>query len=216
MLIFFDSDTQNDFILTTGKFPVTNAENLKKNLESLTKFARKNKIEIISSVDRHFGTAKYKEAENSELEIWGGPFPLHCMDGTLGQKKIKETIPKTSAAAFVENKNYPLAALKKIVAKKEIVVEKQKFNVFSNPNTEKIIKMLHVKKAIIYGIALDYSIRNTALELRRRGIDVYLITDASKAFNVKPMDSELALRQMHAAGVHMKTTEDVLKRLPLK
>ena len=136
------------------------------------------------------------------------------MDGTLGQKKIKETFPKI--ATYVENKAYPLAALKKIAAKKEIVIEKQKFNVFSNPNTEKIIKMLKVKKAIIYGIALDYSIRNTALELRKRGIDVYLITDASKAFNVKPMDSELALRQMHAAGVHMKTTEDVLRRLPLK
>ncbi|MFH1750229.1 MAG: hypothetical protein ABH863_00970, partial [Candidatus Micrarchaeota archaeon] len=90
MLVFFDSDTQNDFMLPAGKMYVHGAEHIYKNLHSLTAFARRRKIKIISCMDRHFGTPKYRDLEFSELEVWGGPFPMHCMDSTPGQKKIKE------------------------------------------------------------------------------------------------------------------------------
>ncbi|MEK6953980.1 MAG: isochorismatase family protein [Candidatus Micrarchaeota archaeon] len=213
MLIFFDSDTQNDFILSTGKMPVHGAENSRKNLASLTQLARKRKLVIISSVDRHFGTPKYREMEMTELDVWGGPFPMHCLDGTPGQKKIKETAPKKPLV--VENIKYSDAALKKICKGNEIVIEKQKFSPFSNPNTAKIVKMLKAKKAILYGVSTDYSIRSCALELRRLGIDVYLVTDASRPVNVKPNDGEISIRQMQAAGVHMVSTEKVLRELPI-
>ncbi len=213
MLIFFDSDTQNDFILTTGKLPVNGAESIRKNLEKLTAFARKRKILIISSVDRHFGTPKYKQLEMSELEIWGGPFPMHCLDGTPGQKKIRETAPRK--AVFLQNRKYSAAQLKRISKKQEIVIEKQRFNVFSNPNAVKLLKILKVKKVILYGISTDYSVRSAALEMRKMGIGVYLVTDAVKAINVKPADGEISIRQMHSAGVQTVTTQKVLSSLPI-
>ncbi|HLC48749.1 MAG TPA: isochorismatase family protein [Candidatus Norongarragalinales archaeon] len=213
MLIFFDSDTQNDFILAAGKMSVHGAENIRKNLQSLTAFGRKRRLKIISSVDRHFGTAKYRGMEMTELEVWGGPFPMHCMDGTPGQKKIKETASRRPCV--IENRPYSAAALKKACKSSEIIIEKQKFSPFSNPNLPRILRMLKVKKAVLYGVTTDYSMRSAALEMRRLGIDVYLVTDASRSYNVKPNDGEISVRQMHAAGVHMVSTEKVLRELPL-
>ncbi len=213
MLVFFDSDTQNDYILSHGKFPVPNAENIRQNLKKLTSFARKRRLKIISSMARHFGTEKYKSAEMSELSIWGGPFPLHCMDGTPGQKKIRETAPRMPAV--IESRKYSDAQLKRALKKREIILQKQKHNVFSNPNAAKILRLLNVKRAVLYGISTDYAVRSAALEMRRMGIEVYLVSDASKSFNVKPTDGELSIRQMQAAGVHVVTTEKVLRELPL-
>lgn len=89
--IFYDVDTQNDFMNKNGALYVPNAESIKPNLENLTKYACEQSIPIFGSVDRHFGTKTYKERE-LELSKWGGPFPEHCMDETEGQQKINETI----------------------------------------------------------------------------------------------------------------------------
>ncbi len=90
MRIFYDVDTQNDFMNSNGALYVPGAESLKENIRLLTEYARAKKIKIAGSVDRHFGTEKYKEREG-ELHRWGGPFPDHCMVGTKGELKINET-----------------------------------------------------------------------------------------------------------------------------
>ena len=99
MKIFYDVDTQNDFmnkdtqngLIEKGALYVPEAESIKPNLKKLTDFARKNNIPVIGSVDRHFGTEEYKGRE-LELQRWGGPFPDHCMYETRGERKIDETI----------------------------------------------------------------------------------------------------------------------------
>lgn len=94
MKIFFDVDTQNDFMNKDGALYVPNAELIKPNLAKIREFARKNRgIFVMGSVDVHFGTEEYKERE-TELQRNGGPFPDHCMCmyGTGGINKIDETV----------------------------------------------------------------------------------------------------------------------------
>lgn len=88
--IFYDVDTQNDFMNQKGALYVPEAEEIKGALAELTQYACEKGIPIFGSVDRHFGTEEYKEREG-ELKRNGGPFPDHCFDGTAGQKKIAET-----------------------------------------------------------------------------------------------------------------------------
>ncbi|MBT3297564.1 isochorismatase family protein [archaeon] len=90
MRIFYDTDTQVDFMSENGALYVPGAEEIRLSLKKLTQYARNNNIPIIGSVDRHFGTEKYKEKE-LELQRWGGLFPDHCMDDTAGFEKISET-----------------------------------------------------------------------------------------------------------------------------
>jgi nicotinamidase-related amidase len=91
MKIFFDVDTQNDFMNRDGALYVPDAELIKPNLKKLTDYAREKNIPILGSVDKHFGTEEYKEREK-ELKRWGGPFPDHCITGTEGELKINETV----------------------------------------------------------------------------------------------------------------------------
>ena len=93
MRIFYDVDTQNDFMNKNGRLYVPDAELIKPNLALLTDYAIKNFVPIVGEVDEHFGTEEYKERE-TELARWGGPFPDHCMVGTEGAGKIKETSPE--------------------------------------------------------------------------------------------------------------------------
>ncbi|MDO8741030.1 MAG: isochorismatase family protein [Candidatus Woesearchaeota archaeon] len=90
MRIFYDVDTQNDFMNKNGALYVPDAELIKPNLAKLTCFAKEKNILIAGSVDRHFGTEEYKCREG-ELQRWGGPFPDHCMNGSKGELKIYDT-----------------------------------------------------------------------------------------------------------------------------
>jgi nicotinamidase/pyrazinamidase len=118
--IFWDVDTQNDFMHQTyplvGYVPAFVLSKLKKPLEenlmeegkgalyvpdatsiinslrSLTWHARFHGIRLFGSIDRHFGTPEYVDREG-ELKRNGGPFPDHCMDETPGMQKILETVP---------------------------------------------------------------------------------------------------------------------------
>ena len=101
MRIFYDVDTQNDFMNKNGALYVPDAELIKQNLALLTNHAKQNHVLVLGSVDKHFGTEEYKHREG-ELKRWGGPFPDHCMENALGQLKINETTLVKSSGMFAD------------------------------------------------------------------------------------------------------------------
>src|SRR5258708_27244255 len=84
--LFYDVDTQHDFLHPSGALYVVDGERILPVLADLTQFARDSAIRIVAQVDRHF-------PEDPELERNGGPYPDHCMDGTHGHPKVSETLP---------------------------------------------------------------------------------------------------------------------------
>ena len=94
MKVFWDVDTQWDFMMASGKLSVPNAEVIIPNLSELTYYAIENNITILGSADRHF-------EDDEELEQFGP----HCMGGTAGQKKLGVTTLKPMT--FVESKIAP-------------------------------------------------------------------------------------------------------------
>ena len=78
--VFYDIDTQYDFISKDGALSVPGAEDIRENLQELTNYAIENGIKIIASADAH-------PPDDKEFEI----FPPHCVQGTPGQKKVEET-----------------------------------------------------------------------------------------------------------------------------
>ena len=88
--IFFDVDTQHDFMDKSGALYVNGAEEIKPNLQKLADYALERDIPIFGSSDRHYGTVYFKDVEG-ELNKWGGPFPDHCICDTAGAARIPET-----------------------------------------------------------------------------------------------------------------------------
>jgi nicotinamidase/pyrazinamidase len=213
-LIAYDVDTQNDFMYKTGALSVPNAEKIIGNLEKLTTSMRKYKMHQIKSQDRHFGDEKHKHLE-LELKRWGGPFPDHCMDGTYGQRSIDATAPLNprhiTGPVEGELTDGELAAI--LNHPGELVVEKQSYDVFTNPKTEKVLSALGVKTAIVYGVATDYCVKAAVLGMRKLGIEVYLVTDAIEAVNVNQGDGEASFKEMLRAGAKPVTTNAIIKKL---
>src|SRR3989475_13053269 len=86
-VIFWDVDTQYDFMHADGKLYVPEAERVITNLRRLTDYAHGHGIRIVASADDHV----IGHPEISDKPDWQRTFPAHCMRGTAGQKKIPET-----------------------------------------------------------------------------------------------------------------------------
>ena len=206
MRIFFDVDTQNDFINSKGALSVPGAERIREKLKNLTAYAREKGIRVMGSVDRHYGDEAHKENEG-ELEKWGGPFPEHCMNGSKGQEKISETAPEN--ALFLENREYSEEELNLLVkGKREVYFEKQSYNVFDNPNVGKLVK--DVDEVVLYGVATDYCVLAAALGFRKLGKRVIVVSDGVSAVNAKQGDEERAVQKMKDSGVLFKSTSEIV------
>ncbi len=204
-MIFFDVDTQNDFIMQNGKLSVSGAEEIIPKLKELTEMAEEKNIRILGSVDRHFGTEEYKEVE-TELSIWGGPFPMHCQDGTNGQKKVRESTPKE--LFFVENKKYTLEELADILYhKRNIIFEKQQYDVFTNSNTEKVLNILKPETVFVYGVATDYCVRAAAFGISMLGFRVKVVEDAIK--EITPEGKKKTFSEFRMQGIELVKIDDV-------
>lgn len=205
MLVFYDVDTQNDFMEKNGTLYIPGSEEIKPVLKELTRYALRNNILILGSSDRHF-------QDDEELKT----FPPHCMDGTWGMERIKET--KTSELK-IENKyapgkfrSYTVDELKNKLKKNKaprITIEKQSIDVFSNPYASKIFELLDVDGAIVYGVATEYCVKSAVMGMLELGIDVYLVRDGIRGMDKKA--SENSLREMYLSGAKILNSDDILK-----
>ena len=86
-IVFWDVDTQVDFMVPDGKLYVPDAAAITPNLERLTRRAREHGIPRVASVDDH----TLLDPEISDTPDFRETFPAHCLRGTEGQKKIPAT-----------------------------------------------------------------------------------------------------------------------------
>lgn len=190
--IFFDVDTQYDFLDKTGKLYVKGAQKIVSNLKRLTDFASVNRIPIFASADKHI-------KNDPEFKI----FPVHCVAGTKGQKKIKQTL--LEGTITISSRKYTKDKLAGALKTKQVIIEKNTYDAFSNPNLK--ILLGNVKTSYVYGVATDYCVKSACLGLRKNGIKTYLITDAIRAVNSK--SGKEALKLLKKSGVIFIRTNKV-------
>src|SRR5687767_6803074 len=206
-LIFWDVDTQYDFMKADGKLYVPDAEQLIPNLKRLTDYAHAHGIRIIASADDHVPGHR----ELSDSPDWSNTFPLHCMRGTSGQRKIAETTLQDPLV--IEPEPQEIAALTARVRshRGDILFHKHWFDVFTNPNVEIVIDALAPTDIVLYGVALDvcdkYAIEG--LLQRRPQIRLHAVTDAMKPIHQDA--AERLLRDWASRGVRLIRTDDVVR-----
>ncbi|MHA2255133.1 MAG: cysteine hydrolase family protein [Candidatus Heimdallarchaeaceae archaeon] len=205
-IIFFDVDTQNDFMNQDGKLYVSGAESIKENLGKLTQYARMQDIRILGSVDFH-------SLEDSEIEPekpdYSETFPPHCMQNSTGQEKISET--RSDIANWIDSVEYSKEKIKEIVSSKgPIFFRKDNFDAFSNPNSRTILKTLKPKKVVVYGVAIDYCVKSAVdgfLNLKDQ--DIFLVVDAVEG--IEEEKSKNLIKEWVEKGVRTVTTEGILQ-----
>jgi nicotinamidase/pyrazinamidase len=204
-IIFWDVDTQRDFMLPGGKLYVPGAEKLIPNLDRLTDEARKDRVFLVSDACVH-------TPDDPEFQ----QFPPHCVRGTPGA----EIIPEAVAERFLVLPNRREAAVPPdLTPYQQVILEKQTLDVFDNPLTETVLERLKRftdadAEFVVFGVVTEYCVRCVAKGLLARGRRVALVGDAIKT--LKAGDGEAALAEMKSLGARMVTTREVIAPLVSK
>lgn len=206
-LIFWDVDTQADFMKADGKLYVPGSEEIIPTLKRLTDYAHGKGIRIIASADDHVPGHR----ELSDTPDFVETFPSHCMRGTPGQKKIPETGLRNPMVIEPEHQDPAAVAAAAQAHPGDILFHKHWFDVFTNPNVLPVVRALDPAAIVIYGVALDvcdkYAVEG--LVQHRPHTRLYFVTDAARA--IKPEVGEHLLKAWAEEGVRMVKAEEILE-----
>ena len=201
-VIFWDVDTQADFMLPGGTLYVPGAEKLIPNLKRLTHAARQGRVFIVGDVCTH-------TPDDPEFER----FPPHCVRGTPGA----EIIPETRAENILIIPNRAGADIPADLSEfQQVILEKQTLDVFDNPNTEIVLERVAAftvedTQIFVFGVVTEYCVRLAAKGLLDRGRRVAVVRDAIETLNAD--DGRKAIEELTARGARLVTTDQALAAL---
>lgn len=185
--IFWNVDTQFDFVSPDGKLYVAGAELLKPNWEKLTQLAKTNLITVVNTADWHYPGS----AELSTNPDFINTFPEHCMANSAGAEYIEETKPENPFVIDWETENYISKNKVDTINQRNIIVRKDAFDVFSgNPYTEQLLKLLSPETIIVYGVTTNVCVNDAVVGLAKRGKNVIVVENAIKELPNIPLPFE--------------------------
>ncbi len=193
---FFDVDTQFDFMSPKGALYVRGSRMIAGTVRRFVALAAERGIRVFSDTDAHV-------PDNPELKV----FPPHCMVGTPGQRKIPGTLLADRVVVGLGPRLTP-RALADVLRHQQVIIEKQTYDPFDNPNTAPLLRASGARRFVVFGVATDYCVRAVVLGLRRLRYPVSLGTDAIRPVSVA--GGERALEEMRRAGARFVAAADVL------
>jgi nicotinamidase/pyrazinamidase len=197
-LVFWEVDTQADFMLPDGRLYVPGAEKLLPNIRRLTDAARQGRVFLVSH-------GCYHVPDDPEFAI----FPSHCVKGTPGSAFVPEaltdrvfTVPNEAASRLPEN----------FSQYQQILLEKQTLNIFESRHVDELVKRLGPKtEFVVFGVVTEYCVGFAAKGLLERGHKVFVVRDAIET--LKSEDGNGAIAELQALGAKFITTEQALHLL---
>ena len=207
--VFWDVDTQVDFMSPDGKLYVPGAETLAGNLGRLTDFAHANGIRIVASSDNH----DPDDAELSDTPDFSDTFPPHCLRGTPGQARIPETALHSPLLIEPEDAADDLPARLADHAG-DILFHKHWFDVFTNPHVSSVVETLNIADVVLYGVALDVCVACAVEGLLARHPSLALTVVADAVRGIDEAGRDALLGGWRARGVTITNTDTVLRTRP--
>lgn len=188
--VFFDVDSQLDFLYPAGALYVAGAERIVPTIARLNGYAAAHGIPVVSTTDAH-------SEDDPEFKVW----PHHCVVGTWGQRKAEATL--LDRRVIVPNRPGEIA----IDGAKQIVVEKQTVDVFAAPNLSRVVERLNGDEYVVYGVVTEICVWYAVRGLLKTGRPVTVVTDAIET--LKREDSERALAECSRGGARLARAAEI-------
>src|SRR2546421_12217947 len=176
--ILWDVDTQVDFMLPDGKLYVAGAEETVPAMRRLVEGARAAGIVHVASADDH----ELTDPEISAEPDWRNTYPPHCLRGTRGAQRIPET--EQADPLPLSLVPYPPGLLPGLLeGRREILLLKKSFNVFTNPNPDPLLDALDPDEIVLFGVATDVCDDAAIRGFLQRGRRVRFVEDAARGLD---------------------------------
>lgn len=183
-------DVQNDFC-PGGALGVPEGDKIVPRINRYIRIFYKRKLPIFLTRDWH-------PIKTRHFRDFGGIWPVHCIQNTRG-------------ALFHPKLKFPKEA---ILLYKGMDPEKDSYSAFQSEDKfgmgfPNLLKINGVKEIYISGLATDYCVKFTTYDAIRQGFGVKILMDAIKGVNLKPQDSENAIKEMVKKGAKKITLKDI-------
>lgn len=186
-------DVQNDFC-PGGALPVPGGDEVVPVLNRYIELFVKTGLPVFATRDWH-------PQKTRHFALYGGTWPVHCVQDTPG-------------AAFHPDLQLPTDVT--IVSKGMDPNEDcySCFEGFVQVGTLflDLLRRTGIQELFIGGLATDYCVKFTALDARKHGVEIRVLSDAIRGVDLKPGDVETALREMEFAGARFVTYDEASKQ----
>ena len=200
-MILWDVDTQVDFMLPHGKLYVPGAEETAPAMRKLVDAARTAGIVHVASGDDH----ELTDSEISDDPDYSTTYPPHCLRGTRGARKIAETEQDDPVPITLE----PLPD--RYLSGREFLLLKKSFDVFTNPNTDRLLERLDPDEIVVFGVATDVCDDAAIRGFLSRGRKATFVEDAARGLDEARVAA--CTSSWRDAGVEFTTADEVISRL---
>ena len=210
--VFFNVDTQVDFIDEDGKLAIPDAVMIRNNLKTLTRTAADMGWVVVNTADWH----KPTDSEFSDDPDYARTFPSHCVEMTPGALFIPETQPTRSPLTFHPDSLYEYIVGMLMEHDGDVIILKNRFDVFAgNPLTNAIITNISPERAVVYGVASNVCVDFVLGGLLRyqkspfgsKLSEIVAVTDAMKGINC---DDAKVYKKWLEQGILLQTTKEVI------
>lgn len=179
-------DVQNDFADPSGSLYVQGGDS-----------------EVVPAVNREvdqalergtsiFYTQDWHPERTPHFAIDGGIWPVHCVAGSTGAEfhpDLRVEGPSVHKGANGED-GYSGFTMRDPVSGETIPTP-----------LASMIRDAGCSRVVVVGLALDYCVKDTALDSAREGFDTTVLLAATAAVNLAPDDGDKAIAELRQAGV---------------
>jgi nicotinamidase/pyrazinamidase len=148
---------------------------------------------LAGEFDHIFATRDWHPPDHASFETEGGPWPVHCVQGTHGAE-LHPAMRDIEVDAIVD-----------------VGVERddEGYSGFEKSTLADLLRREGIDEVAVVGLATDYCVRASAIDACREGFDTTVVTDAIRPVEVEPGDGERALEDMMRAGAKLATSVDL-------
>jgi nicotinamidase/pyrazinamidase len=177
-------DFQNDFC-PGGALAVEGGDEI---AEPVKRLAASDRFDVIAA------TRDWHPPDHASFESEGGPWPVHCVQGTPGAE-LHPAMDEIEVDSIVD------------VGRER---EDEGYSGFEKSELAQLLRERGVDRVFICGLATDYCVRASTIDACAEGFDTTLVEDGVRAVNVQPHDGERAIEEMKAAGAKVASSDDVV------
>ena len=192
--VFVDVCLQRDYLHPDGARPSANLNGLRKHIKQVLALVRYTKAPLLSLVEAQ---REYDHERDSRA----------CVLGTYGQRKVPFSVLPNHLV--VDCDNSLSIALDITTRCQQTILYKPNRDPFSNPKLDRLLTEMPARRFVLFGVALDDSIRHLALGLVMRQRPVAVIYDACGYWDREK--AEMNLRQLTAKDIELISTQNFIR-----